>query len=287
MQNSILPLIITLVVNFSNLILSYVFVLHLQWEIRGVAFGTVIAQYLGVALALLLLFIKYRFVFIAKWEEVRGKINQWTKVLRVNYFLFIRTVCLTFAFVLFYAESSDAGAIILATNVILLQFLNWISYGIDGFAFASESLVGRYFGSREKANLNKVIQYSFLWGLGLALFYSGIFFLFDTEIVKVFSKDPEVLSTASGQKYWMIALPIMAFACYIWDGIYIGLTEVKMMMYAMILSLFLYVLILFGNFGNSPNIIWIALILFLLIRGLIQTFLWWTHIKRRTYNYIE
>jgi len=280
MQNAVFPLIITIIINLLNLVLSYTFVIYFKWDISGVALGTVIAQYTGVVLAFGFLFYKYRYICTSKWNDLKGTISEWLKVLKVNSFLFVRTVCLTFAFAIFYAESSSAGAIVLATNVVLLQFLNWISYGIDGFAFASESLVGRYYGAKDQGKMKAVINLSFIWGLVLAIFYSLLFFFFDSEIIKIFSDNLKVHEAAAGQKVWMVLLPLMAFSCYIWDGIYIGLTEVKMMMMSMIICLFLYLLIIYKNAHGQPEIVWLALLFFLFARGILQTAIWGLKIKR-------
>ena len=93
----------------------------------------------------------------------------------MNRDLFIRTVALTSAFGVFYRESALAGELILATNVILLQFLAWMSYLIDGFAFASESLVGRFYGARDRLGLFRSIRYVFIWAFVLAVLISIIY----------------------------------------------------------------------------------------------------------------
>ena len=155
MQNAIYPLILTIVINVVNIICSVFFIKYLGLEVEGVAYGTVIAQYVGLLLAIVLFFFKYRYLLnhlstaaILKWEELH-------QFLSINGDIFIRTFCLTFAFGFFYSQSSVGGEELLAVNVILLQFLNWMSYGVDGFAYAAESLVGKYKGAKENENLVK------------------------------------------------------------------------------------------------------------------------------------
>ena len=76
---------------------------------------------------------------------------------------------LTFAFGYFYAKSSIFGPELLAVNVILLQYVNWMSYAIDGFAFAAESVVGKYFGAGDKQKFFTSVRLSFVWALAAAL----------------------------------------------------------------------------------------------------------------------
>ena len=173
-QNAIWPLILTLVVNSCNLGLSYYLVAGLGWGIAGVAWGTVAAQYLGLLLGLgFLVYGKYRH---REWPLSRSLLHLRSGAVslgaffRINRDIFIRTICLTLSFAFFYnrANALDATTATVAANVILLQLVNWLSYGVDGFAFAAESLVGKYAGAKRKQDLFRVIRLIFAWGMGLA-----------------------------------------------------------------------------------------------------------------------
>ena len=158
--------------------------------------------------------------------------------------IFIRTVCLSFAFAFLYSQSSLFGPEYLAANVVLLQFLNWMSYGIDGFAFASESLVGKYFGRIDRQMVNLVIKRIFFWGLGLAMLYTLIYLIAGSRIIRIFTDQPSVVLISNQYLVWVIVMPVIAFSCYIWDGIFIGLTASKAMRNSMLLSIIMYLLIL-------------------------------------------
>jgi len=177
MQNALYPLWITIFLNLVNIILSALLVLHFGMEVKGVAFGTLIAQYLGVIFAIVLLFHKYpallkQIVFKAILVK-----SEFFAFFKLNKDIFIRTLCLSFVFAFFYSQSSKSGELVLASSVILLQFLNWMSYGIDGFAFAAESLTGKYFGSGNDRMLDKTIWHSFYWGGAMGLLFTFIFWL--------------------------------------------------------------------------------------------------------------
>jgi len=274
MQNAIFPLLITVLINLLNLGLSFYLVVGLGWGIAGVAYGTVIAQYAGFFLSLILLYTRYRAYLYIRLDIVKGKLSDWSKLISVNANLFIRTACLTFAFAFFYAQSSKEGVIVLATNVVLLQFLNWMSYGIDGFAFASESLVGKYYGARNSSGMNRAISISFVWGFILAVSYAFIFYVFGDFIIDIFTADSEVKKSTSSYLAWVAILPVISFVCYIWDGVFIGLTAAGLMMKSMVISLILYLAYYYlsGLLGHPS--IWYALLIFLLARGIILTYYW-------------
>lgn len=277
MQNAIYPMILTIFINVVNIVLSYYFVHVLGWEVAGVAYGTMIAQYAGFVLAIILFYFGYqeyiqhfRKELIIQWTELK-------KFLQVNGDIFIRTFCLTFAFGYFYSQSSANGELILAANVILLQFLNWMSYGVDGFAFASESLVGKYAGAKDEAKTNQAIRLTFIWGMGLAAIFALVYGLFGVEILRLFTNQEDVIATTIPFLIWMVLFPLLSTPCYLWDGIFIGLTASKAMRNGMIAAFAIYLgsnylLLAWENDG-----LWLALLLFMIARGGIQQWLYWRY----------
>lgn len=271
MQNAIYPLIMTVAVNVLNIAVSAYLVIYLSWDIAGVAWGTVAAQYFGLLLAIGLYWIKYRdLTSYIKWD----KILQTDKVKEffvLNRDLFLRTVCLTFAFGFFYSQSSKGGELILAANIILQQFLNWMSYGVDGFAHASESLVGKYTGAKHDEKVKEAIKYSFLWGGILALLFAFTYFFFGDSIIRLFSADLEVINFTSDFIIWVALLPLVAFLSYIWDGIYVGLGASRHMRNSMFIALATYLLsFYFMSQYMAAHALWFALFIFLLVRALTQ-----------------
>jgi MATE family multidrug resistance protein len=271
LQNAIIPLVLTIFINILNIVLSYYFIFYLGMEVDGVAWGTVFAQYSGLLMALVFFILKAKNLFsLVRLTEIFHATTI-SRFLRINIDIFLRTVILTFSFGFFYSQSSVFGSTILAVNVILLQFINWMSYGIDGFAFAAESLTGKYFGAKDDQGLQTSLKISFAWGALLALLYAGIYGILGDKILKIFTSQANLLSQASDYMIWMIIIPLFSFACYIWDGIFIGLTASKSMRNSMILSILIYLGMFYlpKDFGNHG--LWFALAVFLLARGLIQT----------------
>ncbi|MEL7117888.1 MAG: MATE family efflux transporter [Bacteroidota bacterium] len=269
MQNAKLPLIMTVAGNVLNIIMSYFFVIELEWEVAGVAWGTVIAQYLSFALGLLFTYLYYndylaklRLKAIIIWEELKA-------FLSINADIFIRTFLLTLSFGFFYSQSSLNGATILAVNTILMQFISWMSYGIDGFAFATESLVGKYKGANDWKQVKNAIRYSFFWGMGFALLYSLIYWILGTSILYLFTSESHLIEATTPFLIWMIIFPLAGTPCYIWDGIYIGLTASRAMKNMMILSIIVFFIFYYGisiNYGNHG--LWLTMVIFMLVRGL-------------------
>ena len=267
-QNAMVPLVLTVIVNVINITLSAYLVRVQGMGITGVALGTVVAQYTGVFLALIWLGVRYR-EYLHGWKLKAFLVWKDVKIfLHINRDLFIRTVMLTFAFGFFYSQSSKSGEIILAVNVVLLQFVNWMSYGIDGFAYAAESVIGKYKGKDDKPMLTKAIIVIFLWGMGFAIMYMVLYGIAGKSLLYIFTDKTEVIQASLPFLIWMALFPILAFPSYIWDGIFIGLTASKAMRDSMFIALIMYLTTYytlvqwFGNHG-----LWVALLVLLMVRG--------------------
>lgn len=269
MQNATYPMVITIVMNLLNIVLNVIFIYLFGMGVEGVAWGTLISTWLALMLALVLLFFKYRTLFYRwKMPDFLRK-EQLRKYFAVNRDIFIRTLCLIFTFSFFTAASSSQGDLILAANTILLQFWFIASYGIDGFAFAAESLVGRYKGSSDQNLLKRAVFITMVWGFALGAAGTLVYALFGMEILHLFTGNEEVLLLASSVLIWTILSPLISGISYVLDGVYIGATATRTMRNTMLFATFLVFLPLY--YLTTPllgaSALWLAMTLFMLTRG--------------------
>ena len=274
-QNAIYPLVLTVVGNVINMVVSYLLVYRWEWGVAGVAYGTLVAQYAALLLALALWGYRYgaRYRAELRWRAllVRAELLAF---LRLNGDIFLRTVCLTLTFGMFYRYSSQGGALVLAVNTILLQFINWMSYGIDGFAYASESLVGKYTGAADRVRTLRAVRLSFRWGGVLAVLFAAAYALFPYTLLRLFTNQADVIAAAGPYLPWLIAFPLLGCASYIWDGVYIGLTASRAMRNSMLVAFGLFLLVFFATRQWGNHGLWLALTVFVVTRGGVQWWLW-------------
>lgn len=269
MQNAKYPMVITIVLNVLNIVLNVTFIYGFGMHVDGVAYGTLISTYVALALAVFLFMMKYK-KYLSHF--IREELLRTTKLKRyfsVNRDIFIRTLCLIFAFSFFTAVSAAQGDLILAANTILLQLWFIVSYGIDGFAFAAESLVGRFKGSGNSEKLKQAVYYNIGWGLILGLAGTFLYRILGSKMVHVFTNNLEVITIAHSVLFWTVLAPFVSSFCYILDGVFIGATETRPMRNTMVASTFLVFLPayfisthLFGIHG-----LWLAMVLFMIARG--------------------
>ena len=276
MQNAKIPMVVTIITNILNIILSYTFVNILDMDVKGTAYGTVIAEYIAMIITIVVIFKKYRNLFTFD-QNLSSIINarELKNFMSVNRDIFIRTLCLILVFNFFIMRSATYGDEFLSANTLLIQLTMFFSYFTDGIAYASEALVGKYLGFKSLAKLYKLIKHLFVWALAMSIAFSGIFFLFGDDILHLLSKQKNVIEIANEYLIWVIIIPIVSFASYIWDGIYIGLLAGKEMRNTMILATFPIFFGIYFLFNNSlgNHALWLGLFCFLGVRGLSQTFL--------------
>lgn len=269
MQNAKYPMIITIVHNLLNILLNLYFIKVLDMHVEGVAWGTLISTYLALALGLFLFFKRYK-RYVASYIQTE-LIN--TEALKqyfaVNRDIFIRTVCLIFTFSFFTAMSAKQGDLVLAANTILLQLWMVASYGIDGFAYAAESLIGRYKGSRDSDKLKKAVTHNIMWGLALGALGTAIYWIFSDPLLWMFTNNEEVIALAKAVLFWTVMAPLVSSFCYILDGVFIGATETGPMRNTMLVATFLVFLpaYYFGTMLFSIHGLWLAMVLFMIARG--------------------
>lgn len=269
MQNARYPMYITVFLNLLNVALDFWFIYGANMHVDGVALGTLIARYAGFALAVILLIVSYRDWISSYVQYKLFELESVKKFFTVNRDIFIRTLCLIFAFSFFTAKSAEMGNIILAANTILLQLWMIVSYGIDGFAFAAESLIGKYTGSKKQEKVIQAVKYCFFWGIGIGLGASSIYALFEMPILRIFTDQQPVIDAAVLVFGWTIAGPLVSSFCYIWDGIFIGATTTGPMRNSMLIATLLVFLPAYyigvPYLGNHA--IWLAMTLFMIARG--------------------
>ena len=269
MQNTKIPMFIAILINVMNIIFSFILVILFEQNVKGVALGTVIAQYSGLTLAIILLIKNYRSYFVKIDSKILFDIEKMKRFFKVNRDLMIRSFLLIISIAFFTNQSAKLGNNILAINMILLQSFYIFSYFTDGFAYAGEALVGKFVGSKDKDNLQKVIRLLLIWGFSISVPFSILYALFPTEFVKIISDNTEILTEIKPYYIYMIIIPLITFAAFIWDGIYIGATASKAIRNTMIISsIFVFIpswYILMPRFGNHG--LWIAFLFFMIARG--------------------
>ena len=301
MQNSRLPMWIAIFLNCVNIVCSLLFVLVFHWDIKGVALGTVIAQYSGFAIGLFFLVREMRRIKPHTTIQLRiipllKSSLHWSQLklfFKVNGDIFLRTVCLSVVFTFITAASSHISAEVLAIDALLMQFFTLFSYIMDGFAYAGESLVGRYIGARDSRSLHLSVKLLLRWGLGLTLLFTALYAIGGEWFLRIFSDKPDIIQGTLHYLFWTLIIPVCGFSAFLFDGIFVGATASRTMRNSMFVAsaTFFAVYYLGKHFLSAHladpfvwnNILWTAFMSFLALRGLLQAL----YLNKSVYSQIK
>lgn len=276
MQNTRIPMLISITQNVINILVSLLLVYGFGMKIEGVALGTVIAQYAGFLMAVGLFFRYYgrlRCYLVLQGTFVRTAMSRF---FHVNRDIFLRTLCLVLVNLFFTSAGARHGAVILSVNTVMMQLYLFFSYFMDGFAYAGEALGGRYYGAGNKLVFRETVRHLFGWAVLMTVFFTLLYVVGGQAIVGILTDEPQVLATSYDYLWWVWLIPTAGAAAFIWDGLFIGMTATRGMLVSSLVSALLFFVIYGLMAGILKNHgLWLAMVIYLLMRGGIQT-IWYS-----------
>jgi MATE family multidrug resistance protein len=247
-------LVLQLILNLTNMALDLFFVLGLGWDVRGVALGTLLAEYTAAA-AGIIIGLRHLGHIGGHWSRSRVLARaQLKRTFAVNSDIMVRSLALTAVFVWFTAQGARQGDVILAANAILTQFIAVSAYFLDGLAFAAEALVGRAVGAAHRKGLTAAARFTTLWAAAVAVLLTLLLSVFGASFIDALTVDPAARAAARVYLPWAAAAPLLGVWAFQLDGIFIGATRTVDMRNAMLMSLAIFLgawwlLTPFGNVG--------------------------------------
>ena len=273
MQNSRYPMFVAITQNIVNILASLLFVYGCGMKIEGVAFGTLIAQYAGFIMACLLW--KRQYGTLRPHVHIKALTNRqaMARFFQVNRDIFFRTLCLIAVTTYFTSAGAKQGEIILAVNTLLMQLFTIFSYFMDGFAYAGEALTGKYVGAKQPQALREMTRRLFRWGFGIAIIFTLFYTLLGEEFLQLLTNDQPVIQASSTYFFWAILIPIAGYSAFLMDGIFIGATKTRYMLWGMLLASVTFFALHWALNDAGNHALWGAFIVYLSIRGIVQRIL--------------
>jgi len=268
-QNTKVLLALLVSTNLLNIVLDIIAVNVLQMQAQGLALATVISEYFGLALAAWFCKDMLQKVSGAVVYRSLKSLKAYSNIIKVNRYLFVRTIFLLVAMSFFTAQGAKLGADTLAANAVLMSFVMLVSHVLDGFAHALEALTGKAIGAKNMANFFHFVSAATILSIVVALAFSVLFYAFGQYFITLLTSIDAVQDIAFQYLPWLIALPVLAMPSYLLDGIFIGATKVEVMQNAMLVSVLgVYFPVWFFTQGLFNHGLWIALLSLYVARGL-------------------
>jgi len=266
-------LLMQLIFNGINIVLSFLFVAGFGWGLFGVGIATAIAEWAGLGAGLLLAYRVIKTRGGVRKNLLKRKnllsVSELTTLGQANSNIFIRTAALTFAFAFFSNAAAMQSNTFLAAHHIHLQIITLSAFILDGFANTAEAVTGAAYGAKSRARFDRAVrltsEFIFLFGL----LCSALIYVFGPVIIDVLTKDPDIQAVAKTYLPFCAAVPLLGAGAYQMDGIFIGTTRTKEMRNAGLVALVFYLIVHFVLPETiGPARIWIAFWLYYIARAL-------------------
>ena len=167
----------------------------------------------------------------------------------------------------FTAQGNRLGSTTLSANGVLLEFIMLVSFAMEGFAQATETLTGQTAGAQHWARFGAIVRTSAWLALCIALLSLIGFWLGGGWLIDRLTDLPEVRSTARLYLPWVTVMPLVAIWSYLFDGVFIGATDTRSMRNTLGLALLLYGLCWWLTRGYGNHGLWASLLLFMALRS--------------------
>ena len=267
MQNAVSPMAVDITVNVTNIAASIFFAFYAGLGFSGIAWGTLVAQYVGLILAVSLMVFQYRrhFHLMDIRNDIRpGKIR---KFFMLNADLFVRSLCFLFIYAGLTSLAAKYGDVDLAVSSIMMKLMLLYSYFIDGFAYAGEALSGRYIGARDRESLTRAVKVIFMWCCGIGVVSTLGYWAGGEWLVRLMATDATVIAESARFLPWLLVMPFVSSVAFTWDGIFIGATATKALRNSMlwaVVGFFASYFLLRGAIGVQS--LWVGYMMHLVVR---------------------
>lgn len=260
-------LTLQLILNITNIVLDALLVLVFELDVRGVALGTLSAEYFACACGL---YLARRELCAANQLPGLKQILEAAPVMRllaVNRDIMIRSLALMSIFTGFMVMSARLGDVVLAANAILMQFVSASAYFLDGFAHAAETLVGHAVGAGRRAAVARAMRLTTVSAASLALMLSGVVWFAGDTLIAWLTVDAATQETAAAYLLWASLAPLLGVWAFQLDGIFIGATWTRAMRQTMLLALLATLAVWWLTRGWGNPGLWLSLMAHYVLRA--------------------
>ncbi|WP_058969693.1 MATE family efflux transporter DinF [Type-D symbiont of Plautia stali] len=277
------PMVLLIVGNLVNILLDLLFVLKLHWGVAGAAAATALAEYvtLGVGLWMVARVLRLRGIhFTLLKQSWRGDA---ARLFRLNRDIMLRSLMVQICFASLTLLGARIGPDVVAVNAVLLMFLTFTAYALDGFAYAVEACSGEAVGAKDRSRLLLIWHAACRQAGIVALMFALIYAFTGPYIVALLTSLETLREMADRYLVWQVILPLVGVWCYLLDGMFIGATRGREMRNSMVMAAVGYGVALLSLPWLGNHGLWLAVTVFLTLRGVTLWWVWRRHWQRDTW----
>ncbi|WP_108666705.1 MATE family efflux transporter [Euzebya rosea] len=218
------PLVVTVVANVANAILSVILIHPVGLGVAGAALGTVIAQ--GMAAVVFMVIVRRRLPA----PSLRPVPSQLATLARISRDLFVRTVSLVVGLAVLTAAAARIDTVAVAGHQVARELWLLSTLMLDGFAIAGQAMVGTALGEGDRARARADAWSLTRWGLGAGVVAMLVYLPLGGVLPGIFTTDPAVIETVGSVWLLVALLQPIGGVTFVLDGVFMGAGDFTFLM---------------------------------------------------------
>lgn len=202
--DSVSALIYLLVATVLNIILDLVFVAWFKMGVAGVAWATIIAQFVSAALSLLKL-TRMQDYFDMKKEYLLPEKFYAGRLIRLGLPSGVTQAIFSMSMIVVQSLTNSFGEMFIAANVIVMRIDGFVMLPAFSFGSAMTTYAGQNIGARQMDRVVEGAKKGTLVAMGISAVLTAIILLFGKHLMAIFT-DTEELITLSNNMMRIIAV---------------------------------------------------------------------------------
>jgi len=266
-----LALVLQLPMNAVNVALDVMLVWHFGMGARGVGLGTAAAEWAALGIGIMLALGPggaHSLALIRRngWRVLVAR-DRLLRLFAVNRDVMIRTVALLILFTWFANAGARLGAVTLAANYVLMQFIAIGAFVLDAFALTAEERIGHAIGAGSRGTFDRALRLTGEFALGGGVLLAVLFLVAGPWGVAAITTDAHVRATALSFLPFAALAPLVGAPAWLLDGVFIGATEGRALRNAALASTLGYLACDYALRPLDDTGVWLALLISYGFRG--------------------
>lgn len=261
-----------IVLNGLNIVLNVLFAAVLGWGVVGIALGTALAEWTTFVLAMMLAYRLLRSRHTDRepfwpWPRVLDA-DRARRTLAANLDIMVRTLALLSGFAWFTRQGASFGDTVLAANHVLLQLISASAYLLDGYAHATEVMVGRAIGARTRDAFDRAVRAATELAGATAVLLTGLVWWGGPSVIGLLTAHDPVRTAATSYLPFATLYIAVSFVAFQLDGVFIGATRTRDMRNAGLAALAVFLAATWAFVPRWANEgLWVAFVIYVAVRG--------------------
>ena len=201
-----------------NVVLNVVFVAVLRWGVAGVAWSTVISQYLALALILASLS-KSEGPLRFNWRRLKIHGEKMQEIVRIGLPAGLQSLLFSISNVLIQSAVNSFGSVMVAASAAAGNVEGLVGTTVNSYYNAAITYTGQSMGAEDYDQIDEIAKISTLFVFATWIVLGGVTVLFGRSLLSLYTTNPEVIDLGMVRLKVMMAVYFSAGVMNVFPGL--------------------------------------------------------------------